>query len=60
MFQIYINYMQWGVTSYMSLFANDDKLMKVVKRNDDYRKLQEDINRIYECSKKWKLKFNVI
>ena len=35
MFQIYVNNMQCGVTSYMNLFADDAKLMRVVERTDD-------------------------
>ena len=30
MFQIYVNDMQCGVTSYMNLFADNAKLMRVV------------------------------
>ena len=35
MFQIYVKYMQCGVTSYMNLFADDAKLMRIVKNTDD-------------------------
>ena len=31
MFQIYVNDMQCGVTSYMNMFADDTKLMRVIK-----------------------------
>ena len=52
MFQIYVNDMQCGVTSYMNLFADDTKLMTVVKNTDDCQELQGDINKIDEWSKK--------
>ena len=35
MFQVYINDMQSGMTSYMNQFAENDKLMRVVKNTDD-------------------------
>ena len=50
--------MQCGVTSYMNLFADDAKLMRVIKNTEDCRKLQSDIDKIDECSKRWKLEFN--
>ena len=31
MFQIYVNDMQYGVTSYMNLFADDAKLMRLLR-----------------------------
>ena len=59
MFQIlYVNDMQCGVISYMNLFVDDAKLMRVVKNTDDYRELQDDIDKIDEWRKRWKLDFN--
>ena len=59
MFQIYVNDMGCGVTSYMNLLADDAKLMRVVKNNDDCRELQGDnIDKIDEWSKRWKLDLN--
>ena len=42
----------------MNLFADNAKLMKVVKNIDDCWELQGDIDNIYEWSIKWKLDFN--
>ena len=50
--------MQSGVTSYMNLFANDTKLMRIVKNTDDCRELQGDIDKIKEWSRRWKLDFD--
>ena len=58
MFQVYVNYMLCGVTSYMNLFADDAKLMRVINNAEDYRELQSDIDKIDEWSKRWKLEFN--
>ena len=58
MFQIYVNDMQCGVTSYMNMFADDAKLMRVIKNTVDCQELQGDIDKIDEWSKRWKLDFN--
>ena len=58
MFAVYINDMAEEVKSYISLFADDVKILKEVKNNDDCDLLQEDLNKIYEWSKKWKMEFN--
>ena len=51
--------MQCGVTSYMNMFADDAKLMRVIKNTVDCQELQGDIDKIDEWSKMWKLAFNV-
>ena len=40
--QVYVNDMQCGVTSYMNLFADDAKLMRVINSAEDCRELQSD------------------
>ncbi len=59
MFQVYINDMTVGLNSYINMFADDAKLMKVIKNQEDCEELQRDIDRIYEWSKRWKLEFNI-
>ena len=59
MFQIYVNDMQCGMTSYMNMFADDAILMKVIKNTEDCSELQSDIDKMDEWSKTWKLDFNV-
>ena len=58
MFQIYINDMTEGLNSYINLFADDAKLMKIIKNQGDCEELQRDIDQIYEWSKQRKLEFN--
>ena len=58
MFQVYVNDMQNGVTSYMNLFADDAKISREIENQNDCKKLQKDLDRIYEWSLKWKLEFN--
>ena len=58
MFQIHINDMQKGLKSYINLFVDDAKLLKVVCGPDNCMELQRDLDQMYEWSVKWKLKFN--
>ena len=58
MFQIYIHDMQEGLNSYIYLFADDAKLLRVIKSHTDCMELQRDIDKIHEWSKRWKLEFN--
>ncbi|MPC74134.1 hypothetical protein E2C01_068483 [Portunus trituberculatus] len=41
-----------------SVLAGDAKVLRVIKTQEDCLLLQEDINKIYVWSKKWKLEFN--
>ncbi len=59
MFLIYINDMPDGVGSYISLFADDAKLLRKISTHKDCEALQHDLNRIYEWSKRWEMQFNV-
>ena len=48
MFLIYVNDMTEGVSSYISLFADNAKLIKKIRNYKDCEELQNDINKIYE------------
>ena len=48
MFQIYINDMQEGLNSYINLFADDAKLLRVIKSQADCIELQRNIDKIHE------------
>ena len=50
MFLIYVNDMTEGVSSYISLFADDAKLIRKIRNHKDCEELQNDINKIYEWS----------
>ncbi|MPC89884.1 hypothetical protein E2C01_084847 [Portunus trituberculatus] len=52
MFQVYVNDIHIGINSYINLFAGDAKLLRVIKTRKDCLLLQEDLNKIYEWSKK--------
>ncbi len=52
MFSIYVNDMGDGVTSYMSKFADDAKIMRKVINEEDCAALGQDLVRINEWSNK--------
>ena len=58
MFAVYINDMVENVSSYVSLFADDAKLLRKVRDSEDCRELQKDIDRVREWSNKWQMQFN--
>ena len=47
-----------GLNTYINLFADDAKLLRVIKSQADCMELQRDIDKIHEWSKRWKLEFN--
>ncbi len=59
MFGIYVNDLVEGIDSHINLFADDAKLMREVKSVHDCIKLQEDLDKISEWSRTWKMEFNV-
>ena len=52
-FLIYVNDMTEGVSSYISLFADDAKLLRKIGNHKDCEELQNDINKIYKWSNTW-------
>ena len=68
LFLIFINDLPWGLLSKLGLFADDSKLFSRIisnKNKSKYRdrsgsrNLQEDLNRVVEWAKKWKMEFNI-
>ena len=58
LFVIYINDIYEGITSHIKLYADDTKLLRVIKSKDDPKSLQEDIYRLSEWAHKWQLEFH--
>ena len=58
MFVIYINDMTEGVTSYMNMFADDAKILRRVRNEEDCVALNQDLERVSEWSRKWEMAFN--
>ncbi len=53
MFAVHVNDMTEGVKSYMSLFADDAKIMRRVKNEEDCNLLKRDLDIVWALSE-WK------
>jgi hypothetical protein len=58
LFIIYINDMSDSVVNLLKLFADDSKLVSVIKCEEDLVRLQQDLDKISEWAIKWKMSFN--
>ena len=58
LFLIFINDMPSLVGHFCKLFADDTKLIAVIKDNLDYATLQSDIDKLVDWSKLWRMSFN--
>ena len=56
---VYVNDMTEGTSSYINLFKDDAKLLREIRNHKDCKELQNDMNKIYEWSEIWEIKFNV-
>ena len=59
MFNIFVNDLPSVVQSPLVLFADDAKLYRAIKSDDDYSKLQQDLDNLCQWSREWQLCFNV-
>ena len=59
LFLIFINDIGLGVTSKLRLFADDCLIFREIRSLADTVKLQEDLNRLVNWSKRWGMSFNV-
>jgi hypothetical protein len=58
LFLIYINDMPDVVSSLCELYADDSKLMEIIKSEADLVRVQANIDRLVEWSNVWKMRFN--
>ena len=58
MFLVYINDLGNGLKSYISLFADDAKIMKEIKTLKDCEDLQKDLDKVHDWSLLWEMEFN--
>ncbi len=58
LFVLFINDLPDSVTSQVFLFADDTKIFRTIKSDDDQATLQTDLNKLSEWSEKWLLKFH--
>ena len=54
-----INDLPENVKSYMNMFADDAKIMKHIVNEDSCRELQEDLEKIHQWSRRWKMELNL-
>ena len=59
LFTIYVNDIPSCVDSSLLLFADDTKLFRCIKSEDDITQLQQDIDALLMWSKTWLLTFNI-
>jgi hypothetical protein len=58
LFLIYINDMPDSLNHFCKLFADDSKLIAVIKNSDDKLALQDDLNTLANWAKDWLMTFN--
>ncbi|CAM5150171.1 unnamed protein product [Eretmochelys imbricata] len=59
LFNLFINDLEKGVNSEVAKFADDTKLLKVVKTKADCEELQKDLTKLSDWATKWQMKFTV-
>jgi len=60
LFIMFINDLPSVITSSILLFADDTKILRVIRTEEDYTALQNDLNALYTWSTTWQLKFNIL
>jgi ribonuclease P/MRP protein subunit RPP40 len=58
LFLIYINDIPDVVNNLVKLFADDSKLLSVIKSCSDETILQDDLNKLVDWSETWRMNFN--
>ena len=58
-FLVYINDLDIEIKNDILKFADDTKLFAAIRSDEDAVRLQDDVNKLYEWSKKWQMNFNV-
>ncbi|CAM5167108.1 unnamed protein product [Eretmochelys imbricata] len=56
---VFINNLEKGVNSEVAKYADDIKLLKIVKFKADCEELQRDLTKLGDWTRKWQMKFNV-
>uniref|UniRef100_A0A8C5MT82 Reverse transcriptase domain-containing protein n=1 Tax=Leptobrachium leishanense TaxID=445787 RepID=A0A8C5MT82_9ANUR len=59
LFNLFINDLEIGIESHVSVFADDTKLGKVIQCEQDVTSLQRDLDRLGDWALKWQMKFNL-
>ncbi|CAM5105037.1 unnamed protein product [Natator depressus] len=59
LFNLFINDLEKGVNGEVAKFADDTKLLKIVKTKADCEELQKDLTKLSDWATKWQMKCNV-
>ncbi|CAM5114322.1 unnamed protein product [Eretmochelys imbricata] len=59
LFNLFIYDLEKGVNGEVEKFADDTKLLKIVKIKADCEELQKDLTKLSDWATKWQMKFNV-
>uniref|UniRef100_A0A8C5PX62 Reverse transcriptase domain-containing protein n=1 Tax=Leptobrachium leishanense TaxID=445787 RepID=A0A8C5PX62_9ANUR len=59
LFNLFINDLEIGIESHVSVFADDTKLEKVIQCEQDVTSLQRDLDRLGDWVLKWQMKCNL-
>ena len=55
---VYINDLEYGVSSSVLKFADDTKIFRTIKSESDVKILQQDLQKISEWSETWQMELN--
>ena len=58
-FCVYVNDLDYGISSKISKFADDTKVSRKVSKKEDMDKFQTDLSKLYKWSQEWQMLFNV-
>ena len=59
LFVLFINDMPQVASHFCKLYADDSKLIGVIRSNRDIEKLQKDLDSLVEWASEWKMRFNI-
>uniref|UniRef100_A0A8C5LY07 Reverse transcriptase domain-containing protein n=1 Tax=Leptobrachium leishanense TaxID=445787 RepID=A0A8C5LY07_9ANUR len=59
LFNLFINDLEIGIESHVSVFADDTKLGKVIQCEQDVTSLQRDLDILGDWALKWQMRFNL-
>ena len=57
-FTLFINDLPDKLTHIVKLYADDSKLIRIVKEDSDFATIQNDINKMQNWAKEWQMSFN--
>lgn len=60
LFLIYVNDLLEGISSQGELYADDCKLFRALTDTTSHQKVQEDLDKIIEWTRSWKLYLNIV